>query len=231
MERELPTGWVEVELSEITSKPQYGWTSRATASGSIKYLRTTDLSKGNVDWTSVPFCETEPDDIEKYQLEKDDIVISRAGSVGLSFIIDSVPDKAVFASYLIRFRTVLVEHKYVGFYLKSSEYWKSILEASSGIALLNINASKLSNLQIPLPPLAEQQRIVAKLDTAFSHLETLKKSLEKIPELLKRFRQLVLTQAVTGKLTEKEAKQNICSLKDFLIDIKYGTSQKSDYLI
>src|SRR5690606_20121316 len=54
-----------------------------------------------------------------------------------------------------------------------------------------------------LPPLPEQKCIVAKLDTLFAHLDQLKARLEKIPTLLKQFRQAVLTQAVTGKLTEE----------------------------
>lgn len=61
----------------------------------------------------------------------------------------------------------------------------------------------LKSLDVPVPPLVEQNRIVAKLDEAFMHLETLKAKLERIPELLKKFRQTVLTYAVTGKLTEE----------------------------
>ena len=54
-----------------------------------------------------------------------------------------------------------------------------------------------------LPPLLEQKRIVAKLDSLFGHLDTLKTKLDHIPELLKNFRQQVLTKAVIGKLTEE----------------------------
>lgn len=61
----------------------------------------------------------------------------------------------------------------------------------------------LKLIKFPLPPLTEQQRIVAKLDALFGQLETIKKSLENVPVLLKNFRQQVLTQAVTGKLTEE----------------------------
>lgn len=85
-------------------------------------------------------------------------------------------------------------------------------------------------MDFPLPPLAEQNRIVAKPDEAFQHLDTLKAKLARIPELLKTFRQAVLTQAVTGKLINSSS-YNIIPLEDFLKDIKYGTSQKSDYVI
>ena len=202
MGKQLPKNWVETELGEITTKPQYGWTSKAGNIGEIKYLRTTDLSKGKVNWDTVPFCIDIPDDVSKYQVEKNDILISRAGSVGLSYRIEICPDKAVFASYLIRFKP-LINAKLIEYYLQSSTYWIAISDVSAGIAVQNINAPKLSSLKFPLPPLAEQNRIVAKLDTLFAQLETIKASMAKIPVLLKEFRQQVLTQAVTGKLTEE----------------------------
>ena len=61
----------------------------------------------------------------------------------------------------------------------------------------------LKQVSVPLPPLKEQQRIVAKLDTLFTHLEVLNTRLANIPKLLKNFKQAVLTQAVMGKLTEE----------------------------
>ncbi|NPA07706.1 MAG: hypothetical protein GXO46_01780 [Chlorobi bacterium] len=202
MEKELPKNWVRTELGEITSKPQYGWTSKAGLDGDVKYLRTTDLSRGKVDWDLVPFCIDIPDDISKYQVEKDDILISRAGSVGLSYRIEESPEKAVFASYLIRFKPY-INAKLIEYYLKSSDYWNAISDVSAGIAVQNINAPKLSGLKFPLPPFAEQNRIVEKLDRLFAQLEDIRTSMEKIPVLLKNFRQQVLTQAVTGKLTEE----------------------------
>lgn len=73
--------------------------------------------------------------------------------------------------------------------------------------------SVFKTLDFPLPPLPEQERIVAKLDKLFAQHEKIKKALDRIPQLLKTFRQQVLTQAVTGKLTEqwREGKE----LEDF----------------
>ena len=69
-------------------------------------------------------------------------------------------------------------------------------------AIPGLNRNDAYNISIPLPPLNEQKRIVAKLDLLFAHLDGLNTRLERVPELLKQFRQSVLTQAVTGKLTE-----------------------------
>src|SRR6266576_2857433 len=100
----LPNGWVSTTLGEICSKPQYGWTCKAAKYGRVKYVRTTDISGGKIDWDDVPFCAEIPDDVEKYRVRADDILVSRAGSVGVSYRITEVPFDAVFASYLIRFK-------------------------------------------------------------------------------------------------------------------------------
>ncbi|MPM07185.1 Type-1 restriction enzyme EcoKI specificity protein [bioreactor metagenome] len=67
----------------------------------------------------------------------------------------------------------------------------------------NIKAVYFHKINFPLPPLNEQKRIVAKLDAIMPRIDSVKERLEKIPAILKRFRQSVLTAAVTGKLTEK----------------------------
>src|SRR5437773_10915648 len=131
---QLPEGWSQTTLGNICSKPQYGWTSKASRKGRIKYVRTTDISNGLIDWEDVPFCELEPDDIEKFRVRENDILVSRAGSVGVSFRIKDVPYDAVFASYLIRFNPLeCVLPKYVEYFLRSYDYWRAISEFSAGI--------------------------------------------------------------------------------------------------
>lgn len=205
MENRLPSGWVHCSLGDVCSKPQYGWTSKAGKSGKIKYLRTTDISDGSVNWNTVPYCVELPPDINKFQVRKDDILVSRAGSVGYNFRIkDDVPFPAVFASYLIRFKAHdSITAQYIDYFLKSKEYWNQISDFAAGIAIPNVNASKLEELILPLPPLAEQRRIVTKLDAVMAKVEANKRRLDKIPQLLKRFRQSVLAAAVSGKLTEE----------------------------
>lgn len=72
-----------------------------------------------------------------------------------------------------------------------------------------------------------RERIVAKVDTLFGHLDQLRSRLDKIPVLLKQFRQAVLTQAVTGKLTGNTFKE--VKLGDYLTELAYGTAQKCTY--
>ncbi|EQD58555.1 restriction modification system DNA specificity domain protein, partial [mine drainage metagenome] len=116
--------------------------------GRIRLLRTTDITSGEIDWSTVPFCTDEPPDVDKYLLHEGDIVISRAGSVGVSYLITRVKP-SVFASYLIRFRPgPAVEGRYLAYFLKSRDYWQQIADNTSGIAIPNVNASKISDIRL-----------------------------------------------------------------------------------
>ncbi|MDV3726402.1 hypothetical protein CMU40_09385 [Elizabethkingia anophelis] len=78
-----------------------------------------------------------------------------------------------------------------------------------GTTRLKLTQTDLKRIPFPLPPLPEQERIVAKLDALFAQHESMKKALECIPQLLKDFRQQVLTHAITGKFTSSYEYQPI----------------------
>lgn len=252
MNDELPLGWEKTTLGEICSKPQYGWTCKASKNGHIKFLRTTDISCHKIDWTTVPFCDEVPDNLEKYRVRPDDILVARAGSVGVSIRVKDVPCEAVFASYLIRFNALNgIEPKFVEAFLKSESYWIAISEFTAGIAIPNVNATKLASLVVPVAPSPEQHRIVAKLEKLLGQVEICQKRLAKIPILLKRFRHAVLAAACSGRLTadwredssatstlsiiDREARRDFPNgwssrrIGEVLENLKYGTATKCVY--
>ena len=203
---DLPLGWASTTLGGICDKPEYGWTTKAANSGpGPKLLRTTDISKGVIDWSTVPVCTQVPPSLDKYLLKKEDIVVSRAGSVGLSALIGDCPE-AVFASYLIRFRAHReISVEYLHNFLKSPSYWEQIAQESAGIALQNVNAKKLAALTVPLPPLPEQHRIVAEIEKQFTRLDASESALKRAQANLRRYRASVLKAACEGKLVPTEA--------------------------
>lgn len=212
-----PNGWEWSTLQEICSTPQYGWTTKATTEGTLRLLRTTDITDGNVNWETVPFCTEEPPDKEKYLLKTGDIVISRAGSVGSSYLVKN-PQNAVFASYLIRFKPLsIINENYLAFYLKSPDYWKTISEEKSGVALPNVNAAKLKQIRVPLPPLAEQRRIAAKLEVLWTQLNAAIDALKKAQAQLQRYRQSILKAAFEGELTRQWCEEHSDDLEPMLV--------------
>lgn len=177
MTGDLPPGWTSATLGEICDPPQYGWTTKAALSGSVRLLRTSDITSGRIDWESVPYCQETPTDLGKYLLHQGDLVVSRAGSVGASALITD-PPKAVFASYLIRFRVnPEVDDRFVAHLLTAPSFWAHIYEQSVGVAMPNVNATKLARFPILLPPRGEQERIVEEIDRRLSHIAAAERSL------------------------------------------------------
>jgi len=170
---DLPKGWVRTALHNISIKIHYGYTAKSTKNKiGPKYLRITDIQNNAVEWECVPYCSIIPKKLPDFILKPSDLVFARTGAtVGKSFLITNPPE-AVFASYLIRI--ILSEETsthYVNYFFKSSLYWKQIRAGNIGIAQPNFNASKLSKIQIPLPPLNEQKRIVSKIESIFSGID------------------------------------------------------------
>ncbi len=82
-------------------------------------------------------------------------------------------------------------------------YLTEINQWTSAVTVKHLSSFSIKEIPLPLPPLNEQKRIVAKLDAIMPRIEAVKARLDKVPGILKRFRQSVLTAAVTGKLTEQ----------------------------
>ncbi len=99
---------------------------------------------------------------------------------------------------------------------------KPWLEAeASATTVAIINKGKFSKAPIKLPPLAEQKVIADKLDTLLAQVESSKVRLERIPQILKRFRQSVLAAAVNGELTEEWRGKHQLDLKTWKL-LKVG---------
>jgi type I restriction enzyme S subunit len=158
-----------VKLESVSSDIDYGITESATDKNTgHKFLRITDIREGSIEWNDVPFCECSESDSEKYELHDGDIVFARTGSVGNTCIITNAPKGAVFASYLIRIRPnqKLLDPLYLSYFFQTQNYWRQIEAGAVGAILGGINASKLKELDIPLPPLPEQRRIAELLSRA-----------------------------------------------------------------
>jgi type I restriction enzyme, S subunit len=161
--------WPSKKLAVLAEKIDYGHTASASESEiGPKFLRITDIQHGEVNWETVPYCECSGRDVTKYVVSPGDIVFARTGATtGKSFLIRNCPEQAVFASYLIRVRPLpLIDPVYLSWFFQTPQYWAQISRSSTGTAQAGVNASKLKDLELPLPPLPEQRRIAAILDKA-----------------------------------------------------------------
>jgi len=223
----LPKGWEIKKLGEL-SKINYGYTEKAVSEKiGPKFLRITDIQNSSVNWNNVPYCKCNDKDIQKYKLETGDIVFARTGATtGKSYLIQN-PPKSVFASYLIRLKLndlKSFEPKFILYFFNTYEYWNKINTGISGSAQGGFNASKLSELDIPIPPLPEQKRIVAILDRAFEAIDQAKanagKNLQNAKELFESYLNRIFEEKGEG-WEEKKLKE--------ISKINYGYTEKAKF--
>ena len=164
---ELPLGWEWVRVGQISIRVQYGVTASADHTQSEpKFVRITDIQNDQVNWDIVPGMQGVTKDFSDHYLEPGDLLIARTGgTIGKSFLVSSVQFNAVFASYLIRISPAPSSNpSYLKIFASSDHYWQQLYAKSMGTGQPNVNGTALSELTLPLPSLAEQSRIVARVE-------------------------------------------------------------------
>jgi type I restriction enzyme S subunit len=151
---EIPEGWGVGTLGRFSEKPQYGYTASAKEEPvGPNFLRITDINKLPwIDWSTVPYCEIEPEDFEQYRLHSGDVLIARMADPGHGVVIEEQVE-AVFASYLIRFRLKDKAYiRYIQYWLRSDRYWELVASRYAGTTRASLNAQVLSSFQLVIPP-------------------------------------------------------------------------------
>ena len=163
---DVPENWKWVRWGSLSDRIQYGFNAPAKSNGRIKMVRITDIHESQIMWDTVPYCDIDEESMGDYLLHPNDILFARTGgTVGKSCLVTDVAEESVFAGYLIRtsYSQRLVA-KYFKYFMDSQLYWKQLQDGTTATAQPNCNGQTLSKMIVPLPPLAEQRRIVAKLE-------------------------------------------------------------------
>jgi type I restriction enzyme, S subunit len=106
--------------------------------------------------------------------------------------------------FVLRQSGELLNEKYLLALVKTREFLlNGALNMTGSVGLKRVPKDFVQNYPFPLPPLAEQTQIAAKLDELLAQVDSIKARIDAIPAILKRFRQSVLAAAVSGRLTEK----------------------------
>ncbi len=186
----IPEEWGFDVLKNNCKNIQYGFTQSASLDEvGPKFLRITDIQDKIIDWKNVPFCEISESDHKKYKLVPGDIIIARTGaSTGTNTIFKEGMSDSVFASYLIKVQTnEKLDPFFVHHYLQSGFYKEYVAGILGGSAQPNANAQQLTEVEIPIPSIAEQTRIaeiLSSLDDKIELNRQINANLEKIASAL-----------------------------------------------
>ena len=174
----------------------------------IKLINVTDIYQEDflVKFEELDRVEAEPHEIETYAVEPGDIFFVRSSlkleGVAASACIANVPEPTVFECHLVRLRPcpIQVLFKYLISYLNSTQTRQRLITLANTVTMTTIAQPKLASIEVILPPLSEQRIIVDFLDRETKQIDRLiSKERQKI-ELIKQYRQVLISQAVTGKI-------------------------------
>ena len=201
-------------LEEITKTIQYGVSKSAKSEGLYRLLRITDIQYNKVIWENVPFTDIKEKDAENFILENGDFLFARTGAtVGKSYLVEDLVEKSVFASYLIRISLLPNNNiNYIKYFFNSEFYWQQISEKSIGIGQPNVNGTSLKELFLPLPPLAEQKRIIEKIEELLALVDDLETNKTDLQSYIKQAKSKVLEMAVRGELVPQNPEDEPASV-------------------
>jgi very-short-patch-repair endonuclease len=175
---ELPDGWVWCRFGDVLESTFYGprFGKGEYVKSGIPTIRTTDMTDGIISFKNPPMVNVNnPQKVELYKLNYDDLLVTRTGSIGTMALYKST-ELAFPSAYLIRCRFLNIEMaEFLFNYLLTPMIQEHFgLNTKTGTRP-NINAVSISSSILPLPPLEEQKAIVAKVEkllTLCNQLET-----------------------------------------------------------
>lgn len=202
----LPNGWVWTKIIDVCElingrafKPSE-WSSKG-----LPIIRIQNLNNDEADFN---YCNFNVD--EKYLVNNGQLLFAWSGTPGTSFGAHIwMKGKAVLNQHIFKVKINDENiNKTFMMHLLNRNVDEYIRKAHGTAGLAHITKGKFENSVIPLPPLPEQQRIVAKIEELFTKLEAGVEALKKIKGQIKCYRQAILKYAFEGKLTEVWRKAN-----------------------
>ena len=207
---EIPESWEWCRVGDIIYPPKYGTSNKSSLQGEVAVLRMGNIQDGEIVFDKLVFSNNKADN-DKYNLIAGDLLFNRTNSaelVGKTGIYRG-QQKAIYAGYLILLRPIGTISDYLNYVLGSSyarSYCKEV--KTIGVQQCNINAEKISTFVISLPPLAEQKRIVAKIEELLPKVEEYGKAQDALnnlnAELPDRLKKSILQEAIEGRLVPQD---------------------------
>ncbi|EIR4128996.1 restriction endonuclease subunit S [Salmonella enterica] len=224
----LPEGWVVTNLQNIANWGSGGTPSRSHDdyyNGNIPWIKTGDLGPKLITEASEYITDAGVKNSSAKYFPKGSVAIAMYGAtIGKTSIlgIDATTNQACAVGTPIKDITSSI---FLYYFLLNEK--NTFIKKGKGGAQPNISQAVIKEHPLSLPPYAEQKIIAEKLDTLLAQVDSTKACLERIPQILKRFRQAVLAAVVNGKAVNIDTDENtLTTLGNIAKNIKYGTSKK-----
>jgi type I restriction enzyme S subunit len=203
---DIPSSWTWCRFGDLVLDFRYGTSRKCDRnSGGVPVLRIPNIQNGRVDSTDLKFTSMPSAEFAELRLQADDILLVRSNGsealVGKSAVVCPEDERFAYAGYLVRARLPKKEvfSKYLHVALSARVVRDQIegpIRTTSGVK--NINTKELSNLALPLPPLAEQHRIVTKVDQLMALVDELERQQDASRENASKLLDAIVQEMTNG---------------------------------
>ena len=209
---DLPQGWQWVRLGNVTlvrgGKRVPAGYQLQKATTDFVYIRVTDMQNYSINCNDLHYISNEiRRQIEQYIITDKDVYLTIAGTIGRVGIIPAKLNNMNLTENAVRVTPFLIFNKFLMYLLDSSLVQSQFIEKTNQLGQPKLAIIRIKNTIVPLPPLAEQKRIVEKLEKILPLVDEYGKNEEILSEmnqkLPKQIRQSILQYAVQGKLVEQ----------------------------
>ena len=183
------------EISDIMSGITKGRKPKTTKLIRVPYICTANVQNGFIDWSETKYIEVTADEIEKYSLLEDDILMIEGGDadkVGRGCMAGKLPESCIYQNHVFRVRAdkALIEPAFLAAYIlipSTKAYFLWCAKQTTGIA--TINKKQLSELQVMYPSLEEQRRYLQFIQQSDKSKFELKQAISRIDDMIKALMQ------------------------------------------
>jgi len=235
---ELPLGWTSAPIDDLGELRLGKMLDKAKNQGlPAKYLRNINVRWFRFDLDDMHTIFASPAELEQLSVEDGDLFVCEGGEPGRCAVWRGGDNVFVYQKALHRVRSHGgMVPELLMYRLRYDAETGALADAFTGTTIKHLTRESLARFKVPVPPLAEQERIVDKLDALLARVDACRGRLDRVPGILKRFRQSVLAAATSGELTREwraergiESEWREATLGSLLTDVRYGTSKKCEY--
>ena len=207
---ELPDGWVSTTIDSVTAKvPNYD--PKKEPQRIFGYVDISSIDNNAYRIVDPKyFSGKDAPSRAKRPVKTDDVLFSNVRTYlkNIAMVPPELNVQLCSTGFTVLRSAKTIEPKLLFYFVISDCFISYVTPQQTGSSYPATNDGVVRSAEIPLPLLAEQKRIVAKVDELLSRVNAARERLDRVPAILKRFRQSVLAAACSGRLTDDWREQN-----------------------
>ncbi|MGV9390732.1 restriction endonuclease subunit S [Streptomyces olivaceus] len=224
-ERDLPAGWVWAQLGEIadTSLGKMLDKKQSTGRNPLPYLRNVNVQWGQINTSDLLEMDIDPEDVDRFTVSKGDLLVCEGGEVGRCAVWGR-DEPIAYQKALHRVRTSsALETRFLRYYLEFGAFSGRLKRFTTGSTIKHLPQQRLREVPVPVPPVAEQRRIVEALEEQLSRLDAAVANVQASSRRVRGLRAAALAAAL-----ESVGDSPVSRLADVLVEpLRNGHSAKA----